>query len=127
MKKLLFILDCLMFFVVPVSTILLYSLSFELDENDLTKVTLLIPFLYLMALSSLFISLNKDDDFYIKTKLIRSLIFVVFTLGIYVVGYQYFIVAPELLFGHIAITLASTGFLIYITKTIEEFKKQNNK
>jgi len=129
MKKLLFILDCLLFFVIPISIISVALLFFELDKTELLKIVVAVPFICLLAIFGLVNSLNNNHDFYIKMKFVLSLSFLLVFLGFgaFVTGGSREMVAygfPES--SHLVI-LVSGGFLGYIARTIENFKKKNDK
>ncbi|MCV6638968.1 hypothetical protein [Candidatus Albibeggiatoa sp. nov. NOAA] len=129
MKKLLFILDCLLFFVMPISIIFISLLFFALPKTDMPKIVVAVPLICLFAIVGLVNSLNNSHDFYIKMKLILSLSFLMILLGFgaFFMGGSHGVVSHGISENsHLAILL-SGGLLGYIARKIEDFKKKNDK
>ncbi|WP_353569845.1 hypothetical protein [Candidatus Albibeggiatoa sp. nov. BB20] len=127
MKKLLFILDCLMFFVVPIPAILLYLLLFDLNECDFHRVVYFIPFFCLLAIVSLFASLSDNHSFYIKAKLIYVMGIALATLGISDIVFHYTMVTQSAFTEFSEILFFSGICIVQVARATEDFKKKNDK
>ncbi len=91
---------------------------FEL-ECDFDRAIYLVPLFYLLVFSSLFVSLDDNDDYYIRIKLIQGSTVILIFLGVFAIFFHNFS-----LFISVFI---SSGLVIYITKKIKDFKEKNDK
>ncbi|WP_353569846.1 hypothetical protein [Candidatus Albibeggiatoa sp. nov. BB20] len=118
MRKRLFFLKNLLIFATPMLIVLPNIFLFEL-ECDFDRAIYLVPLFYLLVFSSLFVSLDDNDDYYIRIKLIQGSTVILIFLGVFAIFFHNFS-----LFISVFI---SSGLVIYITKKIKDFKEKNDK
>ncbi len=123
MKKALLILECLVFFILPMLTSILYVAFMELDAKEISRMVYQAPLISLIAIVGLTSPFSRDiESFHIKLKFLWVLVGVFYVLGtLSLVLYSVMRTKgfPE---NSFIIILIPGMFLIHIAKEIKALK-----